>query len=100
LVIRLLERIAVATLQVSAWILFGTLVASVLFALFLAAFVATAYAKRFGVPPVMVAIPLAVAVLAFSIWLTRHVKRIREIHDALAVDGEVDSEGEDDERER
>ena len=92
---RLLERIAVATLRVSAWILFGMLVASVVFALFLAAFVATAYAKRIGVPPVVVAVPLAVAVLAFSIWLTRHLRRLREIHDALASDAEA---GQDDEQ--
>jgi hypothetical protein len=87
-VLRLLERIAVATLRVSRWVVAATIATVFLFVLFVVVFLATAYARHRGIPPLLVDGPLAIAGTLFAIWVVRHVNRLRDIYDAVADDAE------------
>jgi hypothetical protein len=96
-VLRLLERIAVATLWVSGWVVVATIAAIFLFVLFAIVFVATAYARHRGIPPLLVDGPVAIAGTLFAIWVVRHVRRLREIYDAVADEAEPNAHEEHDE---
>jgi hypothetical protein len=93
----LFRRVTVATLWVSRWLVAAAVLASVLFSLFLAVFVASACARHFGVPPLILVAPLVGAGILFAVWAVREIKRLREIHDATSGD-EMSSSGRDDQQ--